>query len=185
MYVNLLSESTYKDQLQERLNQLFGSDMVLDRKTATSNIDVYVKSENSLHMTLSTNNITFEDYNGINDLMLDDAIEISINASLPYQLNAYMIQNIQNSDSSRFIDLDNFNIKDNSDDNYKEFSSIGSKLILKDDCSSGNDIKHIIDLKLKGGDAHEADIYKTVIKFEAEQKYLLHENNCTIIIFSV
>ena len=44
------------------------------------------------------------------------------------------------------------------------------KLVLKDNCDAENDLTHNIDLKLKGNLVYEADIYKTVIKFEAEQK---------------
>ena len=170
MYVNMLPESTYKDQLQEQLTQLFSSDMVLDRKTATANLDLYIKSENMLSMTLSTNSVTFEDYSGVDDLEQSNAIKIDINSSLPYQLNAYLIDEIYNIDKDKKIDIDRLNIKDSDDINYKEFTDINEKLVLKDDCSRGNDLSHNIDLKLKGGEAYPADIYKTVIKFEAEQK---------------
>ena len=49
------------------------------------------------------------------------------------------------------------------------------KIVLKKDCVSGNDINHSIDLKLDSSDAYIPDIYKTVIKFEAEQKRLKSE----------
>ena len=62
------------------------------------------------------------------------------------------------------------NIKINKDSDYKTFNDINEKLILEDDCEAGNNKSHSIDLKLKGGNAYPADIYKTVIKFEAEQK---------------
>ena len=44
------------------------------------------------------------------------------------------------------------------------------KIILKDNCSAGNDLVHGVDIKLSGGISHEKDVYKTTIKFEAEQK---------------
>ena len=62
------------------------------------------------------------------------------------------------------------NIKENSESIYQAFINTTDKLILKDNCSAGNDLIHGIDLKLKGGIAHEKDVYKTTIKFEAEQK---------------
>ena len=43
-------------------------------------------------------------------------------------------------------------------------------MVLKDDQSKSNNINYAVDLKLDRSDAHKADIYKTVIKFEAEQK---------------
>ena len=62
------------------------------------------------------------------------------------------------------------NIKVNKDNDYKTFNDINEKLVLEDDCDAGNNKSHSIDLKLKGSQAHKADIYKTVIKFETEQK---------------
>ena len=167
--INNLDESMNKDLLQDRLNLFFTTE-TLEKKIITSNIDVYIKSENMLLMSVSTNSVMFEDYSGVEDLTLDNAIEISINSSLPYNLNSYILNDIQNSNKSKQIDLDRFNIKESSEDNYKMFDDINEKLILKESCNSGNNIKHKIDLKLKGGEAYEADIYKTVVKFEAEQK---------------
>ena len=168
---NLLKESTLKDELQNEINDINNiEDFQLERKTATSNVDIYVKSENMLLMSLSTNHITFNDYSGVEDVTLDNAINISINSSLPYQLNSYLVSEIQNSDGSQSIDKSLFNIKDNVDNTYKQFNNINEKLVLKDDCESGNNKIHNIDLMLEGGDAHIADIYKTTIKFEAEQK---------------
>ena len=77
---------------------------------------------------------------------------------------------MQNSDGVKIIDKDRLNIKDSSDIDYKEFITINDKLVLKDNCNAGNDLSHYIDLKLNGGEAYTADIYKTIIKFEAEQK---------------
>ena len=123
-----------------------------------------------LLMSLSTNSITFNDYSGIDDIELNNAINISINSSLPYQLNSYLLSEIKNSDNSSRIEKDLLNIKSSSDTDYKIFDDINEKLILENDCNAGNNKSHSIDLKLKGGDAHKADVYKTVIKFEAEQK---------------
>lgn len=169
--VNHVNESNLKEQLQQRLNEITDlNDLQLERKTFTSNVDIYIKSENMLSMTLSTSNITFEDYSGVSDLEQTNAIEISINSSLPYQLNSYLESKIKNTDGINKIDVDRLNIKDSEDTNYKEFTDINKKLVLKDNCISGNNLFHYIDLKLKGGDAYPSDIYKTVIKFEAEQK---------------
>lgn len=75
-----------------------------------------------------------------------------------------------NADKTKKIDINRLNIRDNENADYKEFSNINEKLVLKDNCVAGNNLTHNIDLKLKGDFAYEADIYKTVIKFEAEQK---------------
>ena len=170
MYTNMLPESLYKDQLQDQLSNIFSSDIVLDRKTATSNLDLYIKCENILMMSLSTNSITFDDFSGVEDMVKENAVNISINSSLPYQLNAYLPTEIQNADKSNTMDKDILNIKENSESAYQTFSNTTDKIVLKDNCSAGNDLMHGVDIKLKGGIAHEKDVYKTTIKFEAEQK---------------
>ena len=171
MWSNLLKESTLKDELNNEINSITNiEDLQLERKTATSNIDVYIKSENLLLMSLSTNSITFDDFSGIEDMTKENAVNISINSSLPYNLNAYLATEIQNNDKSNTMNKDILSIKDNSKVDYQTFSSINDKVVLKSNCASGNDKQHNIDLKLNGGIAHEKDVYKTTIKFEAEQQ---------------
>ena len=170
MYVNMLSESLYKDQLHEQLNQIFSSDMVLDKKSVTSNTDIYIKSKNTLSMSLNTNSVIFENYSGVEDMEMFNAVELTINSSLPYKINAYLTSEIQNADKSNVIDKSILNIKASSDTNYKAFTDTITPIILLDDQSSGNGILHSVDLKLASNQAHKADVYKTVIKFEAEQK---------------
>ena len=170
MYINMLPESLYKDQLQDQLNEVFSSDMVLDSKTATSNLDLYIKCENALIMSLSINSITFDDFSGVEDMTKENAVQISINSSLPYSLNAYLPTEIQNSDKSNTMNKDILNIKESGESTYQTFTNITDKIVLKDNNSAGNDLIHNIDIKLKGGIAHEKDVYKTTIKLEAEQK---------------
>ena len=168
--INDLDESMNKDLLQDRLNSIYPNTLFLDRKSTTSSMDVYIKSENILQMALDTNSITFEDFSGVEDMIKENAVNITINSSLPYQLNAYLPMEIQNSDKTNTMDKRILNIKENSEVDYKEFANINEKVVLKDNCSAGNDLVHGVDLKLKGGIAHEKDVYKTTIKFEAEQK---------------
>lgn len=169
--VNNLVESMQKDALQERLNALVNiSDMPFTLKSVTANIDVYIKCENMLLMSLDTNSITFEDFSGIQDLEKVNSVNITVNSSLPYQLNAYLPVEIQNTDKSNTMDKQILNIKENNELTYKTFTAINEKVVLKDNCPAGNDLVHGIDIKLKGGIAHEKDVYKTTIKFEVEQK---------------
>lgn len=170
MYINMLPESLYKDQLQEQLSEIFSSDIVLDKKSVTANLDLYIKSENALIINLNTNFITFEDFSGIEDMVKENALQISVDSSLPYQLNAYLPTEIQNADKSNTMNKDILNIKENSESNYQVFANTTDKIVLKDNCSSGNNLIHNVDIKLKGGIAHEKDIYKTTIKFEVQQK---------------
>lgn len=168
--INAIENEEEKQYLLDILDNLNNSDFPsLEPSETSANLDVYIKSENMLLINLSTNQITFEDFSGVDNLEKINAIEININSSLPYQLNAYLVDEIYNSDKSKKIDIDRLNIKDNEDTNYKEFANINEKLILKDGCTSGNNNTHNIDLMLKGSSAYTADIYKTIIKFEVEQ----------------
>lgn len=171
MWVNLVSESVKKDELQSEINNITDiNDLQLERKSATANMDVYVKSENMLSMSLNTNSVTFDNYSGVEDMEMLSAVNISINSSLPYDLNAYMPSEIANSDKSNIIDMDILNIKESNESVYQRFANTTDKIILKDGCNAGNNLIHNIDLKLASNQAHKADVYKTVIKFEAEQK---------------
>lgn len=171
MWVNRMRESILKDEFQDNIGSITKiTDMTLERKTTSASVDVYIKSENLLSMSLNTNSITFEDFSGVDDVEKPNTVNISINSSLPYNLNAYLSTEIQNSDKSKIMDKDILNIKENSEANYQTFNSVDNKVVLKSNCESGNNKQHNIDFKLKGGIAHEKDVYKTTIKFEAEQK---------------
>ena len=171
IWTNLLKESIKKDELQNEINTITSiEDLQIERKTVTSNMDIYIKSQNSLSMSLSTNSIVFEDFSGAEDLENLNAINITVNSSLPYQLNSYLVDEIKNADNSNIIPKELLNIRLNGENDYKAFSNINEKLVLKENCLKGNDNQFNIDLILKGSLTHKADIYKTVIKFEAEQK---------------
>lgn len=169
--INMLDESILKDSLQDALNNIFATEsMVLEKKKATANIDLYIKPENSLSMSLSTNFIMFEDVSGVEDTEKLNAVDIVINSSLPYQLNSYLESEIKNEDGSNIIPKELLNIRLNGENDYKAFSNINEKLVLKDNCEKDKNNTHSIDLILKGNRMYDADIYKTVIKFEVEQK---------------
>ena len=171
MWTNLLRDSIKKDELQTELNNNVDlTDLQLERKTTTANLDLYIKSENILQMSLDTNQVTFDDFSSIEDMVKENAVNISINSSLPYQLNAYLPTEIQNADKSNTMDKSILNIKENSESIYQVFANTTDKIVLKDNCSAGNDLVHGVDIKLVGGIAHQKDVYKTTIKFEAEQK---------------
>lgn len=167
--VNQLPEGSLKQELQDRLNAI-NPELELERKSDTSNIDVYIKSENILQMSLDTNSITFEDFSGVEDTLLSNAINVSVNSSLPYSLNAYLPTEIQNNDKTNTMDKSILNIKENTEGTYKSFNNINEKVVLKDNNPAGNDLSHGIDFKLNGNIAHKKDVYKTTIKFEVEQK---------------
>ena len=170
MWTNLAKESIKKDGFQNEINNITKiKDLQIEKKAVTANMDIYIKPENSLSMSLSTNKIIFEDYSSVSDLDMDNAVRITVNSSLPYNLNSYLETEIQNNDGSSKINKELLHIKEDSDNKYKQFLGINQKLTLKEDCEAGKNNIHDIDLRLKAS-SHDADIYKTVIKFEAEQK---------------
>ena len=124
----------------------------------------------SLGLSLSSNSITFEDFNGTEDLEQNRAIEISINSSLPYEINAYLEEEIQNADKTAIMDKQILNLKESGTNDYKEFTDVKIKLTLVPNSDAGNNKIHSFDFKLNGGIAHKKDVYKTTIKFEAIQK---------------
>ena len=171
MWINLLDESILKDNLNSQIDNIVDiEDLYIEPKKVSGNIDIYVKSDNMLSMSLSTNSITFDSFTGIDDMELDNALNITVNSSLPYRLNSYLLSDLQNADGSVTMNRELLNIKMNNDTDYKVFTNLNEKVVLEDDCDSGNNNHHIIDFKLNGNNAHKADIYKAIIKFEVEQK---------------
>lgn len=169
--VNQVKESLLKDKLQERLNSISsikGFDM--ENRSESAMIDLYIKSENMLSLSANTNSISFNDFSGIEDAEKLNAINLIISSSLPYKINTYLIGEIQNADKSKSMDKSILNIKANSESKYNTFADISSPITLLDNQSKGNNITHGIDIKLKGGLAYQADVYKTVVKFEVVQK---------------
>ena len=170
MWTNMLKESTLKDNFQDTISEITEVvDLTIDKKKVSANLDVYIKSANSLTMSLSTNSITFENYSGVESMEKLNAVNITVNSSLPYELNAYMPTPMSSSDGKTMA-MNVVNIKDNSESNYSQFVNTTDKVVLKGDCSAGDNNIHNIDLKLSGGNLHEADVYRTVLKFEAVQK---------------
>lgn len=171
MWTNLITESTKKDELQNKIDNITEvADIELERKTVTSNLDVYIKYENLLSMSLSTNSITFENYSGIDDLENLSALDITINSSLPYDLKARLESAIQNNDKSKTIDAETLKIKESSLSSYQNFAGVKDEITLLDNCEAGNYVTHSIDLKLQSNKAIDADVYKTTIRFEVAQQ---------------
>lgn len=167
--VNSLRETNLKDNLQLRLN-IISPNMSMSEKCVSSNLDIYIKSENMLSLSLDTNSIMFDGFSGVDDIEKLNAINLTVSSSLPYKINAYLSTEIQNGDKSKTMDRAILNIRANGESNYNTFVDIDSPTVLLDGQPADNNVSHGIDLMLKGNLAHEKDVYKTVIMFEAEQK---------------
>lgn len=123
-----------------------------------------------ISLSLDTNSVTFEDFSGVEDMEKLNAVNLTVSSSLPYKINAYLATEIQNGDKSKTMDKDILNIRANGEASYNTFTDTTTPMILLDNQPNGNDMTHGVDLMLKGNLAHEKDVYKTTIKFEAEQK---------------
>jgi hypothetical protein len=177
--VNSLPEGTDKDTLQGKLNAIESlTDMTMDTLTASANVDVYIVCKNVLSLSLSTSQVSFDQFGGTEDLVKAKAVTLTVNSSLPYDVNGYLATPIYGSRSTNGVqntmDITTLQIKASDDSTYKTFPSVGTaaanKLSLVSDVAAGNGITHDIDLKLAGGKSNPADVYRTTIKFEIAQK---------------
>ena len=67
-WVNEMKDSLTKDLLQKRLNDIGINDMgSVEKKTVTANADIYITPQNILSLSLDTNSIIFEEYDGVED----------------------------------------------------------------------------------------------------------------------
>lgn len=170
-WINLMKDSILKDNFQDTTNNIVQVDgLTIDKTESSVNSDIYITMKNKLSISLDTNSITFEEYSLAEDIEKLNALNISVESSLPYSLNAYMPTGIYNSDMSKNLPINTLNIKESSDSTYKHFLNTRDKLVLKDNCSEGKNKIHSIDLKLSASNSQKVDVYKAVLKFEVEQK---------------
>lgn len=169
--VNGLPESIQKDDYQNRLDNIYPSDISshLSPINKTSKFDVFVTSSNSLSLSLNTSSVTFNDFDGVDNSELLNAINMTINSSLPYEINAYLVNEIEGSKGS-VMDKRILNIRLNGKKDYQVFPSIETPIVLSESEVPGDDKNHGIDLMLKGGIHYEIDSYKATVRLEVKQK---------------
>ena len=168
---NLMKESILKDSFQDETDNITNvQDLTIERKTESVNTDIYIKMKNIVSLSLDTNSIVFEDVDSTEDTELRNAVNLTVNSSLPYRVNAYLEGDIYNKDKTTTLDKTMLNIKANKDIEYKVFSDALTPIVIFDNQEAGEDNTHGVDLKLASSSAKKADIYKTSIKFEVVQK---------------
>jgi hypothetical protein len=155
----------------------YGSRMIVEARAVNDeftsditekNITSHALTENVLSMTLSTNTITFENFSSMQDTTKEKAVTITVSSSLGYQINAYLMSEIQNSDKSLTLNKSMLKIKESTKSSYSTFPSVGEKVVLREGNPAGEKITHDIDLLLSSG-TYQVDVYKTSIKLEIEQ----------------
>lgn len=154
--------------LGEKTNGVLSKCILKSLSKGSSNSDIYIRPLNTLTLSLNTNMVTFEDVDLIDEFEIPNAIEISIESSLPYQLNATLVTEIKNNDGTKVLDPNILSIKTNSDSDYKTFSRVGESILL---CSksSGTLDKIWLDIRLNKGFNYKTDYYKCSMKIEANQ----------------
>ena len=169
--VNRLENSNIRTELQGLLNNIIPVDMpTISKEQTSSMLDLYIKPINHLNVSLDTNYISFEDFNGVNDIEKNDAINITVNSTLPYSVEVSMPTNVVDEENTAMVDKNIFSIKESSSDTYQTFDNSTEYLILLDNQSSGGANNHSIDIKLNAKVLPTTSIYKTVLKFKIEQK---------------
>lgn len=138
--------------------------------TSSSNIDVYIKPQSILSVSLNLNSVTFEEFNGVDNMEMLGALELSVDSNLPYDINAVLESEITNSEGTKTMDKSIFGIKASTDSIYKSFSNVGEKIVLFNNINPSMSQTHLVDMRLNGGIPYETDVYKTVVKFEVAQK---------------
>ena len=171
LWVNLIDDSTFKDELNDSLNTIINvEDIEIERKSASVNSDIYIKMKNTLSLSLDTNSIVFDDFDSTESMEKKNALNITVQSSLPYTLSASLESEIYNSDKSNKLDKSILNIKNSTDSNYRGFTDIGTPMVILENQVYNNVNNHSIDLMLNSTGFKKADTYKTTLKFEVEQK---------------
>jgi hypothetical protein len=165
---NNMPESTLKDTLQRRLNDIFSLDITIEKLNNTQYIDTYVKFKNTLSLSLNTSNITFDEFDATEDMEKKSAITMNITSTLPYNINSYLETEALSSKGNK-MDKSIINIKASTDSSYKTFTAIKTPVALYNNQEAATNRSHSIDLKLLGGVTHKADVYKATLKLEVAQ----------------
>ena len=167
--INAMPESEIKNQLQARLNDIIPN-IALDSKTASASADVYIKMSNTLSLSLNTTSITFEDFTGTEDMIKENAINLTVESSLPYEVSASLEDEIRSIGGPETVDKSVLGIKSHTESIYNTFNTIGDPIIILDNEEPGEVNTHSIDLKLNKNIISKADVYKSSIRFEVRQK---------------
>lgn len=109
-----MPDSSKKDELNDILNAIFPN-IETSKQTVSKNTDIYIKMANTLSLSLYTNAVIFEDFSGVEDMEKANAINLTVESSLPYEVNASLETEIQNADRTEIIDKLILNIKANTE----------------------------------------------------------------------
>lgn len=146
---------------------------VFDSESTSKLQDLYVIPDNTLKLSLSTNQIIFEGFSYTESSEKLNALEIIVSSSLPYDINVSIESDIIGANYGQKIDNSLINIKTDSDTSYQTFSESITKLNLIRNHVSDNDVVHGIDIKLTGKKINKVDVYKTTLKLNKFVVYII------------
>lgn len=128
-------------------------------------------SSSEIVLGVSTNQIVFDDYNGIEDSVSND-VSLTVSSSLPYDINAMMLEEFKGTkDTTAIIDSSNLSIKLSEEDisEYKSFS-VGEEVLILSNAPKGENMEHSLTFKMKADGFVKADCYKTKLQFSVNQR---------------
>jgi N-acetylneuraminic acid mutarotase len=133
------------------------------------NFEISINPKNALSISLNTSQIVFEDFSYIESVEKKNALEITIESSLPYDIKTYLEGDIVGSTYGNKLDNSIINIKSSSESTYKGFSNTVTQLDLFANQPLTEKAIHSIDIKLVANKIKQVDSYKAVLKFEVQQ----------------
>lgn len=125
--------------------------------------------EGYLNISLSTNQIKFENFTGLEDVEIIKAIEMNVDSDKAYNISASIPSRIRNVDGDKELNPEVLSIKESNAPDYISFVNLNDSVLLMENVASGVNT-HTFDFKLNKDKFLEKDSYRAVIKFEINQK---------------
>lgn len=141
----------------------------LEPEKKSSNLDIYIQTQNTLSLSLETNYVYFDNFNPTENFKKENALEIVVSSTLPYEVNAFLETEIKGSNGENIADVSILNIKESNTDEYKQFLGVGDKINLISSANAEDNRHYSFDFMLLGGKAYKTDVYKASIKLEINQ----------------
>ena len=126
-------------------------------------------NEGYLNISLSTNQIKFENFTGLEDVEIIKAIEMNVDSDKAYNISASIPGMIRNVDGDKELNPEVLSIKESNAPDYISFANLNDPVLLMENVASGVNT-HAFDFKLNKDKFLEKDSYRAVIKFEINQK---------------
>lgn len=137
--------------------------------SAEANLRVDMTYDNAISLSINTNRISFNGVTGIEDIVKNNAVQLTVSSSLPYDVNITLEDDIQNASGSNTIDNSILSVKSSTSSTYKTFGNSGQKVNILTGQSAGNNKTHNLDFKINGGTLAVSDDYYVNMKIEISQ----------------